>query len=309
MGKISTLVVGAIAAAGILGGITTAVPAHAASATQPTIAVSPTRVEIHVTPSKTTHQRVMLLNDSTIPFTVTSMTSLFGQTSTGAIEGVASKEAGVSSGTSWITVSPSSFTLAPESTKAVTISITVPHAVQPGQRYLGVIFTEHTPNNLQPGATVGAGIIGGVGFQMILDTPGKTVSDTSYGLHAPALSWGGPITVTGTVQNKGNVYTLLSNEGPSIGGSKVMFPGALVLGGNSRTLTTTWQRPPMIGYETVTWQGHSAHVLILPGKILVIVFGVLILVFAYVFFLRSHSKKRKHGSRAKTSKRPVGAHR
>ena len=47
--------------------------------------------------------------------------------------------------------------------------------------------------------------------------------------------------------------------------------------------------------------GQNKTVIVLPGQIMAIALGVIVIVFAYLMFLRAHSRKPKHSGRARRS--------
>jgi hypothetical protein len=312
MHKIRNVATGALIALTIAGGAAVATGAGVASAATAagggSLSVSPTRSELHVVPGHTVTERVTIVDNSAYRMLMGYQVRPFGSMPNGAIAPVNSGLPPSVNGTGWVTVSPASFTLAPHGSRVVTVRITAPERVGPGQKYVGVLFTATSLTSSTGGkASAVVGFQAGVANELILDDPGVATHHTVFGLHAPAISWGGPITVTATVQNKGNSYALLNRQSATAGSSKILLPSALVLAGGSRTLTGVQASPPFIGIETVTYHGQSATVWILPGKTILITLGILAIVLAYVLFVRSHTRKRRHGRSVAKSRHPAGA--
>ncbi len=85
-------------------------------------------------------------------------------------------------------------------------------------------------------------------------------------------------------------------------GHRVNMPSMLLLAGSSRTLSTVWQSPS-VGIDHVTWEGQSATVIVLPGKLLLLLLGLLMLTGGGFMWRRS---VRRHAS-ARHSRKPVQA--
>ena len=60
----------------------------------------------------------------------------------------------------------------------------------------------------------------------------------------------------------------------TVGGKAIKLPNALTLAGSERTLSASFT--PGIGIDHVTWEGQSATVIVLPGKLLLILLGLLL---------------------------------
>ena len=81
--------------------------------------------------------------------------------------------------------------------------------------------------------------------ELIVKAPGKARHDTRLGLSAPGFSTGGPVNLTTTIANHGNVYALENGlRATNSGKAVVAFNGALVLAGATRTLSEQWPSPP-----------------------------------------------------------------
>jgi hypothetical protein len=72
-----------------------------------------------------------------------------------------------------------------------------------------------------------------------------------FGLHLPRISWGGPVALTASVQNKAITLALLNNPFAFGSGHKVNLPSMLLLAGSPPTLSTVWEHPS-IGIDHVS---------------------------------------------------------
>jgi hypothetical protein len=264
------------------------------------VTIGPTRVELNIRPGHKTVQIFHLAAQSSA-LEVTSGVVALTQNSRGQITIAHSKLPASVLGTSWVTVSPSMYRLAPDTNHAFKVTIEPPSNVQPGQRALAVVFTGAAIGNkahAAKGGKVGSGVAvaASIGGELILNVPGRTVHDTVFGLHIPWISFGGPIPVTASASNRGNALALINNPYAFGSGHRINLPSMLLLAGTSRTLQTQWTSPE-VGYDTVTWEGQTAHVIVVPGQ-LVLALGALLLVgggFAmWRRSLRRHARSRRH---------------
>lgn len=190
--------------------------------------------------------------------------------------------AGKESAAQWLTIKPSVFTVKPGHTRQVRILMRLPKsATGTGQHYLAAVFRPVTS-----GATkkTGATVSPGIASEIILDTRGPSVHKTAFDLQAPHWSTGGPIRLTATIKNSGNAYGLFNGLSAKAGGTTVPFPGVLVLGGSTRTVSALWASPPLFCVPChVTLAGATATVwraplLPLLGVVLILIALVLLIV-------------------------------
>lgn len=292
---------------GALAVIATAAPALASSsspsvpASNAGITVGPTRVELNVRPGHKTTQ-IFTVGAQQVALRISSEVVALTQNAKGKITIAHTKLPGSVTGTSWVHVSPAGYRLKPNANHPFRVTIDPPANVQPGQRYLAVVFTGFAVGNkatASKSGKVGSGlaVAASVGGEMILNTPGKTVRDTVFGLHVPWISFGGPVSVTASVANKGNTLALLNDQKISAAGSKVNLPSMLMLSGTSRTVVTVWQHPGY-GIDHVSWQGKSGTVIVIPGTVLWIFIGLILVVLGAMLYLRSlrrRANQRRHG--------------
>ena len=126
-------------------------------------------------------------------------------------------------------------------------------------------------------------------------TPGVLRDTAGFSLHLPSFSWGGPVTLSATVKATGNTYVFLHNSRASEGGQKIKLPDAVTLAGSERTLTASFS--PGIGIDHVTWNGQTATIIVLPGKLLLLLLGLVLFTGGGMFYLRSrrsHASSRRH---------------
>lgn len=206
----------------------------------------------------------------------------------------------VAQGTSWLTASPSSITLAPNQVGHVTVSITVPRGHQPGEHFLGVDFYEHAgnANSAKGKVKTSEAVTAGVVSELLINTTGKVRNGPiSQALSAPGFSMGGPINLTASIKNAGNTYYLNNALVAKSGSDKIPFNGVLVLGGAARAETATWSSPPTFGFPAHLAlmangrQVGSASVWIVPVPQLGGALAALIGLVLIVIFMR---KRRNH---------------
>lgn len=165
----------------------------------------------------------------------------------------------------WVTVTPSTFVLAPKETKIVTYVINVPNNAEPGGRYASILAKSGTENF----SGTGAATLQRVGSLVLLSVNGtisysSTVKDfktvkSGGEIEKPSDQFnfeGAPVTFftrlsnTGTSHIKPTGFVVISNLfGKKIGGIPV--PERYVLPGNDRVLETVWQ-DAKLGYYTAT---------------------------------------------------------
>jgi hypothetical protein len=73
----------------------------------------------------------------------------------------------------------------------------------------------------------------------------------------------------------------------------------------SRTLTTSVSLG--FGYDTVTWEGQTAHVIVIPVQLLPILLGLVLFIGDGLIYLRSrrrHASARRQGRSSVRARRP-----
>ena len=177
--------------------------------------------------------------------------------------------------TSWMTVSPLNFTVAPGATQVVTADITVPPAPEPGDHQVALVF-------LVPAGKTSANIKinRGIGTPLYITVPGPTSdSATLSGLTAPGFVLRGPVEVSATVHDTGTVHRDFRGASPlliSAPGARAAFPDFTVLRGGTRDISTTWDPPlvcichPTVSFTNAdgTVQTATVQVVVLPLDLL-----------------------------------------
>lgn len=217
-------------------------------------AISPTRTEIPVGHYPVT--RLIRVEDAgTVPITIhTGFAQGYQIPKGGFIFG----RPGPQSGASWLKVIPSTFTLRAGQTRTVRLIVNVPAKHEPGQRFLGVMFTH---SGAAPGQT-GAVITATLGEEIILDVPGPVTHHVSEALKAPGFHLPGTVPLSLTIRNTGTVYAL--DNALSVSPGRSRFPGVLVLAHSTRTVQTNWTAPMFCLPCHVTVGKASASVWTLP---------------------------------------------
>jgi hypothetical protein len=216
-------------------------------------------------------QRVEIENRGSVPLDLRAITLGIVQNP----DGSASPEPpGPYSAVNWIAIAPGQFTVAPGATRFIQVRIHVPPHAEPGDHDVAITFLDQPQGIRSPGNIK---IAAGVSIPTLITVPGR-VSDhvTVTRVTARRFSAGGPITITATVRESGNVHHSFRGSGSqltaSVDGTAVSFPPATVLSGSTITLTTQWARPPAMCLCHVTVDvatgGHqsqaAATVIIFP---------------------------------------------
>jgi hypothetical protein len=217
--------------------------ATAAAVAQPfTLAVTPARIIVPYTPGQTVSRTIEAANADSTPFHVDVSLAEFDQRPDGSI-----RFAGPSadSGASWVVVAPLHFDIPAGGAQTVGISLTVPPDSTATERQIGVIL------RVSPGAGRGNVMVSGaIGVEVLAGTPHSVNARTELlGLRAPGFSSEGPITMTVTVSNRGNVHREFVTPHKlvaDVSGARVSFPDFIVLRGVTRTVATSWERPPLM---------------------------------------------------------------
>ncbi len=149
MKRVISLAAALGALAVIASAATPALASTGRSTTNVGIAVSPTRVELHIKPGRTERQVYYVNATGSSRIRVTSRPVAFIENDQGHFMPSNSRLPGSVLGTSWLTVSPSVFTVAPNHDRKVVVTIREPKNAQPGQRYVATIF-DAEPGGCQP---------------------------------------------------------------------------------------------------------------------------------------------------------------
>jgi hypothetical protein len=202
--------------------------------------ISPTRLDVGQGESNVT-EHVQVINGGGSPLTVTVEKENFSGAENGTMD---FQPSAPYSASKWVTVSPTRFVVAPDTTQVVTARVSIPAHAEPGDHQVGLVF-------LVPAGRTSANIRinRGIAIPVYVTAPGP-ISDTASISHlsAPGLVTGGPVTITAQVHDTGTVHrdfrgsTALKLDA---GGSTIAFPDFTVMRDSTREISTTWH-PPFI---------------------------------------------------------------
>lgn len=201
-------------------------------------------------------------------------------------------------GLSWVKATPDKLRLAPGEIRKVTVSIIEPKSATPGQRYVAAEFMAKPTKRAKGQVATRIAVAG----ELLIDTPGALKETASYSLHLPSISWGGPVTLAATVRATGNTYVFVHNEHATEGALAIRLPNALTLAGTQRTISASFT--PGWGYHTVTWEGQTAHVLVVP---LVPILALLAIIGGLGVILFAMKKQKRRARSRRHSRKPVQA--
>jgi hypothetical protein len=260
------------------------------------LTVAPPRIIIAYTPGEAVVRTVEVINGGASTVHVDGLLSEFSQQPDGSIH-FASPSG--DSGASWVAVRPDHFAIAPQATQRVEVSVTVPANADQGERQIGLVLRVPAPAGSSGNMTV----TGAIGVEVLIGAPGAVTETTQLGmLHAPGFSFGGPVPLSLTVSERGNVhreFVAPQQLYADAAGTKVYFPGFIVLKGVTRTITTSWRQPPLLCRCTVTIRTDDGHGHLLSASTTVIVFplttviGVLVLAVGLVILARVRRNRRR----------------
>jgi hypothetical protein len=208
------------------------------------------------------------------------------------------------SASSWVSVSPRSFSGAPDRVQPIQYRVTVPPGAEPGD-HLASLTVQRLSGNSE-GATAAA--IEAVSVRLTIRVRGKVRPAAQITkLEVPGVANGGPVDVTAAVRNSGNVT--LDFEGANRGGVTIRagdarkarlepFAGKL-FPGQTREFVSSWDDPPLFGSfdaeaSVRTGAGsarRSAGFLVVPWREL----GALLLTIAAVAIFALGWRRRRWG--------------
>jgi hypothetical protein len=295
--RFAKLAAGIIATAAVVAGagITSASASTSGDYKGAGVEISPTRIEIHLNAQGRATQTFEVEDPGQKPTVVTVGTAAFHQKdTTGKLALDAPNLPGSVTGLSWVKATPSEIKLQPGQIRKITVRIAEPKGAAPGQRYVAVEFTSNPVRRVKGQVAAHISVPG----ELLIDTPGALKSTASFALHLPSISWGGPVLLTATVKATGNSYVFLHSEHATDGGKAIKLPNALTLAGAQRTLSASFT--PGVGLDHVSWEGQSATIIVLPGKLLLILLGVIMISGGLLLWrrsLRRHARARRHAGR------------
>jgi hypothetical protein len=173
--------------------------------------------------------------------------------------------------------------VAPGTAQTVTATITVPAGPEPGDHQVALVF-------LVP-AGKGAGNIKinrGIGTPVYITVPGPIDDSASLSnLSAKGFATRGPVRLTATMNNTGNVHRDFRGATPlkvSGAGTAAPFPDFTVMRGSMRDISTTWNPPlicvcnPTVSFVNAagTVQSSSVRVIVFPLPLFGLIVGALL---------------------------------
>jgi hypothetical protein len=259
--------------------------------------VSPPSQDVSVDPGKTITVTAKIRNpgNNTLPITV-GIQDFTAQGNEGAVAvgGVTGKY----SITSWTTVSPENFSLAPGQSQTVTATITAPVDAA-GGHYGAFVFSVTPPKTQKTAAAVSQE----VASLFLVRVNGKVNENlTLKGISAPAYSEFGPVPLTLDFVNTGNVHvkTFGLIDISDMFGNKVadvVVPGTDVFPGAERLIKAQLNKEFLFGSYTATavmyYGSHNQNLtaetsfIVFPTRIAIIIIIILVI----LYLMRKRLKK------------------
>jgi hypothetical protein len=220
------------------------------------------------------------------------------------------------SASSWVTVSPTTFRVAPGAAQAVTASIAVPTEPEPGDHQVALVF-------LVPAGQTGANIRinRGVATPLYITVPGPADDSSSITDLAAArfVLGGGSVALTAKVHNNGTVHRDFRNKARltvDAAGTPSAFPDFTIVRGSTRDIGTTWDPPllcvchPTVSFRNADGSVQTATVLVIvfPLYLLGILVGALLVLFVGLRVWRRRYRANVARAAAKLRPRVGDAH-
>lgn len=229
----------------ILSGITllSATPAgHLPAHPRLSMAISPPRLTVPAG-QVTKIQRLEIENRGSAPLHVHTELSAFVQRADGSITLQPSTPY---SAVTWIKITPARFQVRPGAKRFIRIRIHVPAHPEPGDYHLAIVFL--VPQASHQGSIH---VAEGIGVPTLITVPGPVIDKVHIvTLAAPNFSAGGPIPITATIRESGDVHHSFRGARNRLAavadGARVLFPPLTVLRGSTVNFTTHWDKPPAI---------------------------------------------------------------
>jgi len=237
-------------------------------------------------------QEVLAVNRGRSPLTVEVEKRNFTSDSKGALT---YEENAPYAASTWVTVAPSHFELAPGATQVVTAEVAQPAGAEPGDHQFALLF--FVPSGQGKG---NVRIKRGLASPVFITVPGDLDDSVSLtGLSAPSFSRGGPVDVTASVHNLGNVhrdFRAPASLSVTSAGSATAFPDFTVPRDASRDISTSWDPPFMcVCHPSVSFandgqpvQTQTVRVVVFPWHLFAILAGAVALL---VLLVRSARRR------------------
>ncbi|MEV6984400.1 hypothetical protein AB0M95_24530 [Sphaerisporangium sp. NPDC051017] len=251
--------------------------------------VSPTRLVVPAGARAVT-QRFRVSNRGAAPFKVTVVRADFTMDANGAMNFSARTPFAAAS---WVSVEPARFTMAPGTTRTVTVRVAVPHDPEPGDHHLAVLFrvpVGRDAQNIRINRAIAAPV-----FITVPGTVDRTAEVAS--LDAPGFVTRGPVPITTKISDLGTVHR--DFRGPQrlrveVGGDTVAFPEFTVLRGATRQVTAQWNPPLMcVCHATVSVPAPvgvsrtaTVRIIVFPLDLLALLVSVVFVALTTGWFVR-----------------------
>jgi P pilus assembly chaperone PapD len=252
------------------------------------LTVSPTRLSIGPGDAAATHQ-ILIVNRGSAPAPVTVEKRDFTAATDGSLDFQANAPYSAST---WLTVTPSSFVLAPGQSQNVNATLTIPANPEAGDHEVALVF-------LVPSGQTSANvrINRGVATPVYVTVAGTTSNTTTVtDLKAPGFATGGPVRITAAVHNAGTVHRDFRGATAMevAGAGSTTFPDFTVLRESTRDVSTSWSPPFIcICHPKVTvvngdglTQSVKVRVVVIPLVQLAIALGALLILVVLSYLLR-----------------------
>jgi hypothetical protein len=278
-------------------------PGAAARAADPplvpfSLTLAPTRLIVPATGQPST-QIITLTNDGASMVPVTALRYDFNQAPDGAIQFVPARPR---SAASWLTVTPTTFVIAPGHRQQIRVRIAIPPNPDPGEHQVGLVFSVpsgKTDNNIA--------VNRGVGTQLLISVPGPVVHGTTLTrLNVPRFVDGRSVQLTATIHNTGTMHSDYLGAAPlqaTIQGTQLAFPDFTVLRGATRIIGSRAQHLPLICVcrVTVTTDDGIGGATSLSRRFIVFplraAIGMLLLTIALIVLLRRRRIRHRRRTR------------
>ncbi|RCG27301.1 hypothetical protein DQ384_26680 [Sphaerisporangium album] len=273
--------------------------------------VSPTRLVVPAGAASVT-QRFRVSNRGAAPFKVTVARADFTMDLSGMMNFSARTPFAAAS---WVSVEPARFTMAPGTTRQVTVRVAVPHDPEPGDHHLAVLFRVPAGRNAQ-----NIRINRVIAAPVFITVPG-TVDRTAgiAGLDAPGFVTRGPVPITTKISDLGTVHR--DFRGPqrlrvNVGGDAVDFPDFTVLRGATRQVTTQWNPPLMcVCHATVSVPAPAGvnrtatvRIIVFPLDLLALLASLIVVALTTGWFVRRRYRAKVLAAAAALQKTQEGHH-
>lgn len=271
----------------------------------------PPRLEIKVKPGEFVSQKIQFRNESENTVYLTPILRDFIVSDTAGNPNFVDRQvSGRWAASSWMNVSPSSFSAAPNKVVDLSLSVTVPPDALPGGHYAAVLYeAKGSAPALSGGTAAGSGINQVVGTLVYITVEGP-VTEIAHvkQFDTPRFLEFGPVPFTTEILNSsdihlkpGGVITVYDMFGKTVANLSLeernIFPGA------SFVYKNTWETKYLFGRYSATLNasyGTGGQVLLatiyfigFPLRIaLAIVLAIIIIILLIIFF-RRHKKQKE----------------